>query len=190
MLALSEQVFADMESCNVAPTNFTLAILVKLYGRCHDLDSAFDVVERLSSKYNLEVNAQVYVCLMMACTNNGDIRRALELLPKIENPDAKTYSGLINACLKHNQVLEATKLLESAIASRCALDKELVEGVIFMAMRRKMTREVEPLVQRLKAAGFALSERVASSMPSPPREQSSRLQARRKASQAWRDVHA
>jgi len=188
MRMLSEQVFADMEACNVAPTNFTLAILVKLYGRCHDLDAAFDMVEATSAKYNLEVSTQVYSCLMIACATNGDIKRALELLPKIGTPDAKTYSGLMNACLKHNQITDAIKLLDGAITARCTLDKELVEGVIFMAMRRGMSRETGPVVKRLQASGFALSERIAASITSPPKEEQtkSRVQARRQASQAWR----
>lgn len=151
------------------------------------MDAAFDAVERLPAKYNFEVNVQVYTCLMAACASNGDMHRALELLGKVEKPDAKTFSTLINGCLKQNLILEATKLLDNAVAARCALDRELVEGVIFMAMRRRLTEEVEPVMQRLKASGFALSERVAASIPSPQREQGSRLQARRKASQSWRD---
>merc|ERR1719261_395763 len=45
MRTLTEQVLRDMENAGIAPSNFTLSILVKLYGRCSDLDAAFHVVE-------------------------------------------------------------------------------------------------------------------------------------------------
>merc|ERR1719498_1031778 len=40
MTSLVEQVLTDMESCGIAPSNFTLSILVKLYARNHDLETA------------------------------------------------------------------------------------------------------------------------------------------------------
>ena len=67
MRKLTEQVLSDMETAKVAPSNFTLSILVKLYGRCRDLDRAFRVVEELPKKYGFQNNAAVYTCLMSAC---------------------------------------------------------------------------------------------------------------------------
>merc|ERR1719491_2934299 len=46
MRTLTEQVLRDMEVANVAPSNFTISILVKLYGRCGDLEAALDVVDK------------------------------------------------------------------------------------------------------------------------------------------------
>merc|ERR1719163_2107110 len=64
MRTLTEQVLEDMEKEGVPPSNFTLSILVKLYGRCKDVEKAFDVVETYPKKYSFELNAQVYTCLM------------------------------------------------------------------------------------------------------------------------------
>merc|ERR1719284_601887 len=38
MRTLTEQVLEDMEETKVAPSNFTLSILIKLYGRLGDVD--------------------------------------------------------------------------------------------------------------------------------------------------------
>merc|ERR1719486_181488 len=46
MRTLTEQVLKDMEDEGVMPSNFTLSILVKLYGRCSDLEKAVEVVEK------------------------------------------------------------------------------------------------------------------------------------------------
>merc|ERR1719261_2324543 len=71
MRTLTEQVLKDMEAAGIAPSNFTVSILVKLYGRCSDLDTAFQVVETYPAKYTFNLNAQVYTCLMSACIANG-----------------------------------------------------------------------------------------------------------------------
>merc|ERR1719230_1401146 len=79
MRALTEQGLSDMENAGIAPSNFTLSILVKLYGRCSDLDTAFHVVETYPKKYNFKLNAQVYTCLMSACIANGTLAKALSV---------------------------------------------------------------------------------------------------------------
>merc|ERR1719231_2039895 len=51
MRTLTEQVLQDMENAGIAPSNFTLSILVKLYGRCSDIEAAFKVVDTYPARY-------------------------------------------------------------------------------------------------------------------------------------------
>ena len=51
MRSLTEMVLKDMQTAGIAPSNFTLSILVKLYGRCNDLEMAFQVVDTYPQKY-------------------------------------------------------------------------------------------------------------------------------------------
>merc|ERR1719163_1195129 len=60
MRTLTEQVLHDMEEAKVAPSNFTLSILIKLYGREGDVDRAFKVVEQYPAKYGFQANVTVY----------------------------------------------------------------------------------------------------------------------------------
>merc|ERR1719486_989537 len=70
MRTLMEKVLADMEESKVAPSNFTLSILIKLYGRLGDVERAFKVVETYPKKYGFDLNATVYTCLMSTCISN------------------------------------------------------------------------------------------------------------------------
>merc|ERR1719210_150242 len=72
---LADQLLQDMEEYTVVPTNFTLGILVKMYGRRKQLDKAFEVVEQLPKRFGFLPNAQVRTCLMCACLNNGSLER-------------------------------------------------------------------------------------------------------------------
>merc|ERR1719478_1773415 len=84
MRSLCEQVFADMEGAGIAASSYSASILVKLYGRCRDLDKAFEVVEELPKKHGFKNNAAVYTCLMSACCAQGRNDRAFEVLRQMQ----------------------------------------------------------------------------------------------------------
>merc|ERR1719482_66673 len=104
MTSLVEQVFGDMEASGVTPGNFTLSILVKMYGKNHDIETAFSYFDTLPLRYGFEPNAQVYTALMAACASCGRVAQALELFEKVQNPDGKAYSTIITGSLKHGDV--------------------------------------------------------------------------------------
>merc|ERR1719456_2121445 len=197
MTSLVEQVFNDMESSGVSPGNFTLSILVKMYGRNHDLETAFSYFETLPQRYGFEANSQVYTCLMAAFASCGRASQALELFEKIQNPDGKAYTTIIAGSLKHGDVAGAVRLLARALAAGAQLSEELVDNVCFMAKRRNLGSLLAPLAPRLAANGFAAhgadAGRARSGSPgggavSPSESAGSRFHARRKQSQSWRDV--
>merc|ERR1719321_87380 len=159
MTSLVEQVFGDMESSGVAPGNFTLSILVKMYGKNHDLETAFSYFETLPQKYGFEPNAQVYTCLMAVCASCGRVAQAVELFQKIPNPDGKAYTTIITGSLKHGDVAGAVRLLASALSTDAQISEELVNNVCFMAQRRNMGKMLESLSPKLAARGFATPRR-------------------------------
>merc|ERR1719326_2250631 len=154
MTSLVEQVFGDMESSGVTPGNFTLSILVKMYGKNHDIETAFSYFDTLPQKYGFEANAQVFACMMGAFASCGRIAQALELFEQIQNPDGKAYTTIIAGSLKHGDVAGAVRLLARALAAGAQLSEELVDNVCFMAKRRNLGSLLAPLAPRLAANGF------------------------------------
>jgi len=184
MTSLVEMMLTDMESSGIAPTNQTLTILVKLHGKNSDLDTAFAYADAMPTKYGFEANAQVYSALMQACVNAGHLEKGLEVFKRVRNPDAKAYATLINGYLKHNDVQGAIRLLESALGARVSIEQELVDNVLFMAGRRKLS--TDSLNQRLRGAGLNNSGRT--ERPStPPGLAAERAMPRRMQGQAWRN---
>jgi pentatricopeptide repeat protein len=177
MRTLTEQVLRDMEDANVAPSNFTLSILVKLYGRTGDIERAFEVAESYPAKYGFDMNATVYTCLMSSCISNDRLEKAMEVFEMMTStkcaPDAKTYQTLINGCLKKGSVAEAVKLVDDAMGldgkgtagARFLLESETIENVLFMISRRQQSQELgAPLVERLGKVGFEVSARAKASL--------------------------
>merc|ERR550514_1507857 len=99
MRTLCEQVIRDMEEAGVAPSNHSVSILVKLYGRCKDLPAAFKVFEEMPRAYGFKPNAAAYTCLMSSCIAGNHLDKALELHQDMKKnriaPDQKTYSTLL-----------------------------------------------------------------------------------------------
>jgi len=184
MRTLTEQVLKDMESANIAPSNFTLSILVKLYGRCSDLDAAFHVVESYPVKYKFKVNAQVYTCLMSACIANSSLPKALDVYRSMVDSncpaDAKMYQTLLNGCVRHGDLDAAARLLRDAVRHKPApLDRDTADNVLFMMVRRGRGADLAtPLMGELEAAGVRVSGRVSSAIRKSDGSPSSRNFAR------------
>merc|ERR1719487_2454704 len=112
------QLLNDMRKYNVAPSNYTLSMLVKLMGRCRRINQAFTMLEDISKEYGLKINIQVYTCLMQGCFNAGQASKAIALHDKIIQegliPDAMTYTVLVRGCLQSGVVDQAVYLVKCA----------------------------------------------------------------------------
>jgi len=108
-----------MRSSGVAPSNYTLSILVKLMGRSQRLKRAFSMVDEFRLTYGLHPNIQVYTCLMQACLQNKQVSKALEvhdeMVRELKHPlDEKAFSVLLGGCIKAWAMEEAVRV------ARCA----------------------------------------------------------------------
>jgi len=123
----------DMKKQGVAPSNYTLSMVVKLMGRCRRLNQAFSIVEDLSSEYGLKVNIQVYTCMIQACFNNRQAAKAVTLHDKIIkeglSPDEMTYSVLVQGCLRAGLVDKAVELTKFALGPAAAKVKGAPPGI-------------------------------------------------------------
>jgi pentatricopeptide repeat protein len=161
MRTLCEQVVRDMAEAGVSPSNHSVSILVKLYGRCRDLDAAFRVFEEMPRDHGFKPNAAVYTCLMSSCIANNHMDRAMQLhqqmLKERVHCDEKTYSTLLRGALRVNNVEAAVSLIHSALdqGTRGILEEELVKNVLFLIQRRgQFEQQGQPLVQRLREHGI------------------------------------
>merc|ERR1740129_2675848 len=88
---LSEQIHAEFEGSGIAPTNFTLGILVK--------------------KHGFEANAQTKTCLINACLSAHALDRGLEVLEDIVSADGpvehRAYGMLVSALTRVGQTEKA-----------------------------------------------------------------------------------
>jgi len=164
MRTLCEQVVRDMEDAGVSPSNHSVSILVKLYGRCRDLEAAFRVFEEMPRDHGFKANAAVYTCLMSTCIANNALDKALELRQQMTKErvplDKLTYSTLLRGALRVSSVETAVDIVHAALDQRTRglLDEELVQNVLFLISRRgQHEQQGKELVRRLREQGMDVS---------------------------------
>jgi pentatricopeptide repeat protein len=157
----------EMQTEGVAPSNFTLSVLVKLMNRARRLDQAFAKVKEISQKYKFKPNVHVYTNLVQACVSNRQLSRAMDTLQTMINedvhPDSRTYTILVRASIANNLAEQAVALLRGALGlsgaspvvsqSMCAnLDHALVNETLNGLVDRGCTQSLAvPLLNDVKA---------------------------------------
>jgi len=157
----------EMQTEGVAPSNFTLSVLVKLMNRARRLEQAFAKVKEISQKYKFKPNVHVYTNLVQACVSNRQLSRAMDTLQTMikedVHPDSRTYTILVRANMANNLAEQAVALLRGALGltgassvvsqSMCAkLDHALVNETLNGLVDRGCTQSLAvPLLKDVKA---------------------------------------
>merc|ERR1719456_370496 len=181
-LSQVDSLYKEMLERNCSPTNFTLGVLVKRYGRDNQLDKAFDLVDTLPPKYGFKPNTQEMTCLISACLMNRQLPRAVKVYERMKAygpiPDGVTYERLITGLLRAGKVQQACEILRDAYGltntsgrnspqrsgtvtpggtARGALDSKVIESIVDALRAEQKTESVAiPLLQELRAAGAQL----------------------------------
>jgi len=163
---MAESLLADMRAQKVTPTNFTLGILIKMYGRQKQLDKAFAALETLPKQGDFSPNTQVLTSLMSACLNNNAVEKALKVFEDVKRlnhgvADAKSYSALLSGLVRHGKLTEAVSIVNDA-CNKCPyqmgkiLEPETVENLLSALTQSGMIAQYgAPLLERLQAAGVS-----------------------------------
>merc|ERR1719161_893615 len=159
----------SMAKNNVRPSNFTLSILVKLLGRARRLNQAFQTVEDMCKRFDLQANIHVYTCLLYACFQNRQLPRALKLHDSMiteggVEPDAKTYAVLARGCVQAGSLDKAANVVRAAyrLSPQDLVQPKYAPGVEARALEEVMAalstapnaeKPAVPLLTDLKALG-------------------------------------
>ena len=148
----------------VAPSNFTVSILIKLYGRCGDLQAALDVLDDYPKRFGFRLNAQAYTCMMATCIWSGDLPKAFEsyrqMLEDGCEADGKTFDTLLSGCVKYGEAVRAAQVLSDAMGSPSVrLNRETLESAVIMAHSKSRDVAAE-MLGCMTAAGLQPSSRL------------------------------
>lgn len=171
---LADVMLQNMEKWHIAPSNFTLGIVVKMWGRRRNLDSAFAALKTLPKKYCFTANGPVKTCLLFACLRNDAVDLALDVFDDIRasghGTDAKLFTALINNCVRVGKCDRAAALVEDAyglaskasraIPSREELDPVCLEQLVKSLSKQGLMQKVgAPLLKKMRAAKVPVSTR-------------------------------
>jgi pentatricopeptide repeat protein len=109
-----------MRKANIAPSNYTLSIMIKLLGRSKRLTQAFEMLKDMTANNAFRPNIQVYTCLMQACFHNKQLGQALALHDKCVDENCKldemAYTSLARGCIQAGALDKAVQVVRCANA--------------------------------------------------------------------------
>mmetsp|Transcript_7596 Transcript_7596/g.21597 ORF Transcript_7596/g.21597 Transcript_7596/m.21597 type:complete len:550 (+) Transcript_7596:3-1652(+) len=149
---LADKLLEDMAESGVEPSNFTLSIIVKLWGKRRRLDEAFAAVRARHGQRRPCLDPQVGACLISACFHNNSISRAMEAVVEIKtwpgcsDLDGSIYSALVTGLVRHGDlrraVAYATEACEASRKSQGAMKPMSAEclKLLFKALQQQGLR--------------------------------------------------
>eukprot|EP00441_Pelagodinium_beii_P030228 CAMPEP_0197709602 /NCGR_PEP_ID=MMETSP1338-20131121/128535_1 /TAXON_ID=43686 ORGANISM="Pelagodinium beii, Strain RCC1491" /NCGR_SAMPLE_ID=MMETSP1338 /ASSEMBLY_ACC=CAM_ASM_000754 /LENGTH=1057 /DNA_ID=CAMNT_0043293537 /DNA_START=54 /DNA_END=3227 /DNA_ORIENTATION=- len=189
---LVEPILETMEANAIAPTNFTLGILLKIYGRQRDLDKAFEAFEALPRKGRFQPNAQVWSSLMNACITTQSTDKALKVFKDMQGagvmPETRACTSLVQSLVRLEKLHEAIDVVDLVYGlrtkpshkQRTSIDEECLESLLTILAQKGFLEELgAPLLQRLRAAKVSVSGRLMASalrteVPTAPKSSSTK----------------
>jgi len=166
-MTLADRLLEQMDDLQVIPTSFTLAIVVKMWGRRRHLDRAFEVVESWPKKYNFQCNGPVQTSLMSACLKNNAVQRALKVFEGLRalgnGVHTRAYGSLICGCARLGFVEDAIVLAKEAygldpkqpgrgMPAGQTLEPHVREQLIRAVVKHDLVRKVsDDLMKHLRA---------------------------------------
>lgn len=147
-----------MRAARVAPSNYTLSIMVKLLGRCKRLGRAFAMVKDVTAEFGFRPNIQVYTCLMQACFHNRELAKALALHDEIIADgchfDSKAYVSLVRGCLQAGAAEKAADVVRCAFGlpgTRLRRPEGRAPGIEKWCVDEVLAKLSRPVAQKLSA---------------------------------------
>jgi pentatricopeptide repeat protein len=168
----ADHLVEQMEAYNIRPTNFTLGIVVKMWGRRRQLDKAFAAMETMTKKYGFVVNNPVRSCLMSACLLNDDLPRAISTFDVFKaSADSKAWCSLISGAIRLNNLEVAVRLTEevySLTEQKVCFTAQEVDSSVLDQLTRSLNKAGLmnslglPLLTKLRAKGVPVRSHIVS----------------------------
>jgi pentatricopeptide repeat protein len=167
---MCDRLYNQMIEDGVKPTNFTLTVMIKRFGREGELDKAFEVAETVPARFGFKPNQQAFTCLISACVMNRSMGKALSVLKKMKEegpyPDNMPYEKIISGFMRNGEALQAYELVREAYALDAPMTNwsNRTSGAVTPGGSARAlsidTKILERLIELLGAKGMAESHAV------------------------------
>lgn len=150
---------------NVPFSQATYGLLLKLFGRCQQLQDALGVFQEMTDKYGIEPSPQTVISLLRSCFQCRQPARGLELIEKLQARvgdcplEGTIYRTALDGCATAGIVPKGVALVEEALRRGAILPPDSLQALATTAGRRGPVGEADlcRLQQLAKDHGLSLS---------------------------------
>jgi pentatricopeptide repeat protein len=151
---LGERLFDDMLKAGLKPSEYTLTMMVKLYGRCSSLDKAYSLVASWESEYGQRPSVIHFTCLVSGCLRLKQYDQAWRAYELMELhgvvADAMMISTLAPAmqtCQRYDRILHMARHASKSVRAVATCADTLRMALSHMSSTQGAEKEAEELRQ-------------------------------------------
>jgi len=149
---LGKQLFEEIVSTGVKPSDFTLITMVKLHGRCGAHEEAYELVSTWQEKYNTKPSVIHYTCLMSGCLHTKSYEQAWSAYKLMcasgVCPDETTVSTLLPGLIASRQWDNVVSLVKQSLQEPAPLS--ISAATLNNALSQMSTGNAINLAQQLR----------------------------------------
>eukprot|EP00930_Biecheleria_cincta_P026224 TRINITY_DN1850_c0_g1_i5.p1 TRINITY_DN1850_c0_g1~~TRINITY_DN1850_c0_g1_i5.p1 ORF type:complete len:1082 (+),score=247.97 TRINITY_DN1850_c0_g1_i5:218-3247(+) len=172
---LVDTILDSMGEHGILPTNFTLGILIKVYGRAKQLEKAFDALEMLPKRGKFAPNSAVWTGMMTACLQNNQPARAMKVFQDMREAgdavDSRMCSSLVTGLVRQRRWREAVEVVDQIYGLRgsqrmdASVDQDTLESLLAALAQSGLREELgTPMLERLRSARVPATGRLMASV--------------------------
>jgi len=164
-IALGSQLFCELTvpRGRIGPSPYTLAAMVKLYGKCGELDNAFALVRSMETRFRVKPSVVIVTCLMSGCLRNQAWKEAVSAFEMLSEyriePDQTSFQILIQGLISRNKPVLALNLLLTHGKTTSRLPYDSVNQLLAVVSSRGLHEESR------KLRSFMIFKQVPITMP-------------------------
>lgn len=157
-IELGEKLFKSMvTSGKTKPSIYTIATMVKLYGKTGRCEEAIALVESMEDRYKLAPSVVIYTCLMSGCVRNKKYDRAIDVFRQMKSngltPDKMTYTTVVDASRQGSKYDQAYELCEEASQQRIELGVDTQNNLLAQMIAKSQVATARKLYKLMSKHG-------------------------------------
>lgn len=168
-----DSVLKEMETNRVVASNFTVGILVKMWGRRRRLDKAFEVLDTYPKKFGFTPNVASFTALLSACFADRQPDRAYETFKDMtakHGVDVRAYGVMLGGLVQCGHLQSAAMIVREAygltgnapgLTTGRKLDSAWLGNLLdAMSNNGSIEKLGIPLLQEMRAANVPIDGRI------------------------------
>jgi len=151
-IKLGERLFDDMLQAGLKPSEYTLTMMVKLYGRCNALEKAYNMVASWESDHGKKPSVIHFTCLVSGCLRLKQYDQAWRAYELMEAnhvvSDAMMISTLIPSmltCQRYDRILHIARRASKSVRNTATCTETLQNALGQLSCIQGAEKETEEL---------------------------------------------
>jgi pentatricopeptide repeat protein len=163
------RIFEDMRKQGVQPSHVTLSIMIKIFVKCKEYDSALQMLSTCEQSLGLPREGRLFVQLAQACVRDRQGKRVLDVvdaLVKMCPVDVASNGRIIQQCISFNMLDTGADIFQLFLNLRSQVDQSDANALLAAAVKKKRSQIAKNVLGLMDRHGYTVQSNLRTSTSS------------------------